>query len=349
LNQPIDPSNFVERNMNKEQGSSILSGKTPVVGFSEPGYSDHSVEAAILEPLGAEVRVLRCAGDRAKLLTLLDGVDVLMVRDIPLVDAEVITRLPENGGIVRYGVGVDNIDLEAAKQRGIKVANVPDYGADIEVADHAAALTLALVRRVVTRDAQVRCGQWNIGQREPIYRIAGATLGLVGFGKIARSYLQRMRGFDIGEVLVFDPYISDEFAAQFKVRRASFEEICAQARIISLHAPATAETRNMVNARTLALMNEKTVLVNTSRGGLVDTAALADALKAGKIFGAALDVLDQEPMAADCPLRDLKNVILTDHTGWYSEASVQSIREKAAQAAAEILTTGTPTNWVNKW
>lgn len=335
--------------MSNQQGSSIRAGKKPVVGITEPGFADQRVEAAILEPLGAEVRALRCAGDRVKLLTLLDGVDILMVRDIPLIDAEVIARLPKNGGIVRYGVGVDNIDLEAAKERGIRVANVPDYGADIEVADHAAALTLALARRVVTRDAQVRDGQWNISQKEPIYRIAGATLGLVGFGKIARSYLQRMRGFDIGEVLVFDPYISDEFAAQFQVRRASFEEICAEARIISLHAPATNETRNIVNARTLGLMNEKTVLVNTSRGGLVDTAALAQALKAGKIFGAALDVLDREPMAADCPLRDLKNVILTDHTGWYSESSVHSIREKAAQAVAEILTTGTPTNWVNQW
>ena len=271
-----------------------------------------------------------------------------MVRDIPIMDAEAIGRLHEGGGIVRYGVGIDTIDLEAAKQRGIKVANIPDYGADIEVADHAAAMTLALVRRIVTRDAQVKAGQWNIAQKEPIYRIAEATLGLVGFGKIARSYLERMRGFGIRNVLVFDPYITDEFAAQHKVARASFEEICQKAQIISLHAPATPETRNIVNAKTLALMNEKTCLVNTSRGALIDTAALAETLKAGKIFGAALDVIDNEPIATDCPLRGLNNVILSYHTGWYSEATVRSLQEKAAQAAIEMLTTGIPTQWVNR-
>ena len=320
-----------------------------LVGITEPGYADHSVEADILKPLGAEVRILRWGGDRAKLLDMLNDLDIVMVRDIPVLDAEAIGRLRENGGIVRYGVGVDTIDLEAAKKRGIKVANVPDYGAEIEVSDHAAALTLALVRRVVSRNEQVQNGQWNIAQKEPIYRIAGSTLGLVGFGKIARAYLKRMRAFGIGDVLVYDPYITEEFAAQFGVRRASFDDICRNAQIISLHAPATPETRNIVNARTLALMNERTCIVNTSRGGLIDTQALAETLKAGKIFGAALDVLDQEPIAADCPLRGLKNVILTDHTGWYSEASVRSIQEKAAQAAYEMLTTGVPGSWVNKW
>jgi D-3-phosphoglycerate dehydrogenase len=319
-----------------------------IVGIAEPGYADHSVERGILEPLGVEVRILRWGGDRKRLLELIRGIDVAMVRDIPVLDAEAIGLIHKDGGIVRYGVGVDNIDLDAAKRAGIKVANVPDYGAEIEVSDHAAALTLALVRRVVTRDSQVKAGQWNIAQKEPIYRIAGSTLGLVGFGKIARAYLARMRAFGIGEVLVYDPYVTDDFAREFGAKRASFEDICRSAQIISLHAPATAETRNIVNAQTLALMNERTCLINTSRGGLVDVPALAEALKAGRIFGAALDVLDSEPIKADCPLRELKNVILTDHTGWYSESSVKTLQEKAAHAAREILTTGVPTNWVNK-
>lgn len=331
------------------QQSSAAAQRRIIVGITEPGYADHSIEAEILKPLGAEVRILRWEGDRSKLLEMLDGLDIVMVRDIPVLDAEAIGRLREGGGIVRYGVGVDTIDLDAAKVRGIKVANVPDYGADIEVADHAAALTLALVRRVVTRDRQVKAGQWNVAQKEPMYRIAGSTLGLVGFGKIARSYLERMRGFGIREVLTYDPYVTDDFAVQFGAKKASVEEVCRNAQIISLHAPATAETRNIISARTLALMNERTCIVNTSRGGLVDTVALAEALKGGKIFGAALDVLDKEPMALDCPLAGLDNVILTDHTGWYSEASVRAIQEKAAQAAYEMLTSGIPTNWVNKW
>ncbi|MBS1229148.1 MAG: D-3-phosphoglycerate dehydrogenase (Phosphoglycerate dehydrogenase)-like protein [Proteobacteria bacterium] len=320
-----------------------------LVGITEPGYADHSVEAEMLSPLGAEVRIIRWGGDRTRLLEQLKGLDIVMLRDIPVLDAEAIGLLNENGGIVRYGVGVDTVDLEAARRRGIKVANTPDYGAEIEVADHATALTLALVRRVVARDAQVKSGQWNIAQKEPIYRIAGSTLGLFGFGKIARAYLERMRGFGIDEVLVYDPFIADEFAVQFKVKRASFDDICRHAQIISLHAPATPETRHIVNASTLALMNERTCLINTARGALVDIHALAETLKAGKIFGAALDVLDREPIDAACPLRKLNNVILTDHTAWYSESSVRTIQKKAAQAAYEMLTTGTPASWVNKW
>lgn len=335
--------------MSNEACSTVSGKRRIVVGIAEPGYADHRVETEVLAPIGAEVRVLRWGGDRRKLLEMLQGLDVVMVRDIPVLDAEAIACLPEGSGIVRYGVGVDTIDLAAAKARKIKVANVPDYGADIEVADHAAALTLALVRRVVTRDRQVKAGQWNIAQQEPMYRIAGSTLGLIGFGKIARAYLERMRGFGIGEILAYDPYISDEFAAGFGARKASIEEVCRRAQIISLHAPATAETQHIINADTLAMMNGRTCIINTSRGGLVNTAALAEALKARRIFGAALDVLDKEPVAADCPLIGLDNVILTDHTGWYSEASVQSIQEKAAQAAVEILTMDGPTNWVNKW
>ena len=324
------------------------SGKI-TVGITEPGYASHRIETEILKPLGVEVRRLDWGGDRIRLLVMLDGLDFVMVRDTPVLDAEAIGRLREGGGIVRYGVGVDNIDLEAARKRGIKVANVPDYGADIEVADHATALTLALVRRIVTRNAQVRAGQWNVAQKEPMYRIADATLGLCGFGRIARSYLQRMRGFGIHDVLVFDPYVSDECVAQNGVKRASFEEICRQAQIISLHAPATPETQNIINAHTLALMNERTCIINTSRGSLVDTVALAETLETHRIFGAALDVLDSEPINVDCPLIGLDNVILTDHTGWYSESSVRLLQEKAAHAVVEMLTVGIPTHWVNQW
>ena len=324
------------------------SKSTPVVGVIEPGYSDYSAERRVLAPLGAEVRSLNWGGQRSVLLEQLRGVDIALVRDTPL-DAEAIAQLNKNGGIVRYGVGVDTIDLDAAKRLGIRVANVPNYGAEIEVSDHAAALTLALVRRVVSRHEQVSDGQWGVGQKEPIYRIAGATLGLLGFGKIARAYLERMRAFGVGEVLVCDPYLPDTVIEQFKVARASFDEICSRAQIISLHAPATAENHHIVGQRSLGLMNKKTCLINTSRGGLVDVHALAEALKSGQIFGAALDVLDREPIVDDCPLHGLKNAILTDHTGWYSEASVETLQEGAARGAYEILTTGNPTHWVNRW
>jgi len=318
-----------------------------IVGVIEPGYADYATERRVLDPIGAEVRPLHWNGDRAVLLKQLEEVDAVLVRDVPL-NAEAISHMKPGAGIVRYGVGVDTVDLAAATARGVIVANVPHYGADIEVADHAMALTLALVRRIVSRHQQVVDGQWNIGQREPIYRIAGSTLGLVGFGKIARAYLTRMRGFGIGEVLVYDPFVSQADLEKLGARGVELDELFSQAQIISLHAPATAENRHLVNARTLGLMRADACLINTSRGGLVDTDALTKALEAKQIFGAGLDVLESEPPAADHPLKKLSNVILTDHMGWYSEASVANLQEGAAKAALEIFTTGTPTNWVNR-
>lgn len=318
----------------------------PVVGIVAPGYASHEIERRILGPIGAEVRELDWGGNRQRLLELLGGVSVALVRDTPL-DREAIQRLPRGGGIVRYGVGVDTIDLQAAGERGVRVANVPHYGADIEVADHAAALTLALLRRVVSRHQQVLAGAWDIGQREPIHRIADATLGLIGFGRIGRAYLQRMRGFGIGRVLVHDPHVDDATLVGAGVRRAGLDELFASSHIVALHAPSTPENRHVVNAGALALMRSDACLVNTSRGALVDTYALAAALAGGRLLGAALDVQEVEPMAADNPLRALPNVILTDHMGWYSEATVAALQEGAAQAALEILTTGQPTHWAN--
>ncbi|HTH61107.1 MAG TPA: C-terminal binding protein [Paraburkholderia sp.] len=318
-----------------------------VVGVIEPGYANYSTERRILDPIGAEVRSLQWNGERATLKKQLEEVDVVLVRDVPL-DAEAIGHMKPGSGIVRYGVGVDTVDLKAATSRGVLVANVPHYGAEIEVSDHAMALTLALVRRVVSRHRRVVAGQWNIGQREPVYRIAGSTLGLVGFGRIARAYLARMRAFGVEDVLVHDPYVPEAELAKAGVRSVGLDELFSEAAIISLHAPASADNRHLVNARTLGLMRRDACLINTSRGALVDTAALAHALAADRIFGAALDVLEVEPLAADSPLKTLSNVILTDHAGWYSEASVAALQEGAAKAALEILTTGQPTHWVNR-
>jgi D-3-phosphoglycerate dehydrogenase / 2-oxoglutarate reductase len=317
-----------------------------VAAVIEPGYANYDAERRILEPIGAEVRSLLW-GDRTSLLKQLEAVDVVLVRDVRL-DAEAIGHMKPGAGIVRYGVGVDTVDLEAATRRGVRVANVPNYGAEIEVSDHAMALTLALVRRIVSRHRQVTAGQWNIGQREPIYRIADSTLGLVGFGKIARAYLSRMRAFGVTQVLVYDPFVPAAELERQGVRAVELDELFRTANIISLHAPATAANRHLVNARTLGLMRADACLINTSRGGLVDAAALAEALAAGKIFGAALDVFEIEPLVADSPLKTLPNVILTDHVGWYSEASVATLQENAAKAALEILSTGVPTHWVNR-
>ena len=317
-----------------------------------PAYRAYTEEDKALAPLGIKVQEIVTGGDRNQLKAALKDVDLIFLRDTAL-DADMIASLQKCKGIVRYGVGVDNVDLAAATAKKIMVANVPDYGAEIEVSDHAAALTLSLLRRIPSRHQKVtQQGIWKLDQAEPIMRIGKRVLGLVGFGKIAQAYLNRMRAFGIQNVLVFDPYLSDEVALSFGVKKVDIATLCEKANLISIHAPATAETKHIINSKMLALMSQDTAIVNTSRGALIDEVALVDALKAGKIFGAALDVQEKEPMAPDSPLhavKNLDNVILTNHLGWYSEESVAVLQRKAGEQGYQILSVGRPANWVNQW
>lgn len=317
-----------------------------------PAYRDYVQEDRKLAPLGIKVVDVVSNGDREVLKRALANVDLIFLRDVPL-DGDIINAMSRCRGIVRYGVGVDTVDLEAARAKKIIVANVPDYGANIEVSDHAAALTLSLLRRIPSRSHKVKYQNvWSLDQQEPIQRIGEHRLGLIGFGKIAQGYLNRMRAFGIKKVMAYDPYAPDDLFKSMNVEKADIETLCKNASLISIHAPATAETRHIINARTLALMGQDTAIINTARGALVDEVALVETIKSGKLFGVALDVQEKEPMRADSPLhalRENENVILTNHLGWYSEASVAVLKTKAGEQGYQILTTGNPTNWVNRW
>ena len=223
-------------------------------------------------------------------------------------------------GIVRYGIGVDNIDRDAATARLIYVANVPDYGTE-DVSDHAMALLLAVARRVPSRDAYVRGGGWYSGSREKT-PARGQDPGLLGYGRIAQAFERKMRGFGIARVLVFDLYAD----LPPGVEAASVDT--AGRPTISLHAPLTAETRHILGAERLALLKPTAIVVNTSRGALIDEEALAAALGGVGGFGAGLDVFETEPPAAGHPLLRLPNVVLSDHAGWYSEESVAELQRK---------------------
>jgi D-3-phosphoglycerate dehydrogenase / 2-oxoglutarate reductase len=265
------------------------------------------------------------------------------VRESPI-NAAAIASASQLIGIVRYGIGIDNIDQAAASARQIYVANVPDYGTE-DVSDHAMALLLSVARRVSTRDRFVRTGGWNSGSREKIYRIAGKTLGLVGYGRIARAFERKMRGFGITRVLVYDPHAH----VRAGIEIVDLDTLCRESDYISLHAPLTSETRHLLNARQIALMKPTTILVNTSRGALIDEAALSVALRENKIFGAGLDVFEQEPPDRANLLLQLPNTVLSDHAGWYSEESVTDLQRKAAEEVVRILSSHEPNNWVNRW
>ncbi len=316
------------------------------VAVLEPGYRDYEIERSILAEADAELVPVPPERDTAASLSELDPVAIL-VRERE-VSAAHLAAAGKLKAIVRYGVGVDNIDLEAARRRRIYVANVPDYGAD-EVSDHALALYLAVARRIVSRDRQVREGQWNLGQAEPIHPARGATLGIVGFGRIARRALEKFRVLGFARVLVADPGLTAEEAAGHGVDLADLDRLCEEADAITLHLPLTAANRNLIDGRRLGLMKSNCVLINTARGGLIDEEALAAALRAGRLFGAGLDVFANEPPNSGDPLFACSNLVVTDHMAWYSESSVAELQRKAAEEVQRVLRGEPPRAWVNAW
>ncbi len=249
--------------------------------------------------------------------------------------------------IVRTGIGFNTIDLEAAAARRIMVANVPDYCMD-EVADHTVALFLACVRRIPRLHASVKSGQWSVDLAKPAPRLQGKRYGLFGFGNIAQRVARRVQAFGL-QVMAFDPYVPAElFAAQQVARAASLDALLGAVDYLSVHAPLTEETRGILNAARLKLLKPTVVVVNTSRGPLINEADLLAALRDGTIAGAGLDVLADEPPSFPLALAAMDNVVLTPHTAWYSDDAMPELRRKASAEVARALTEGRPKYWVNQ-
>lgn len=317
------------------------------IAVLEPGYADYATEAAILADLNVRIVPVGVAEDAVSGLGALDPVAV-MVRERAVTAAE-IKSCPRLKVIVRYGVGVDNVDLDWAAKQKIYVANVPDYGAEHEVSEHALALYLAVQRRVPARDSQVRAGQWGIGQAAMIPSRENAVLGLIGCGRIGLEAARKFRALGFEQVLAFDPFLDVATADEAGIERVDLETLCRQADVVSLHAPLTVETHHILNAERLALMKPTSIVVNVSRGGLVDELALAEALSAGRLFGAGIDVFEEEPVRRDHPLLKTPNTILSDHSAWYSERSVGVLQRKAAMEIHRVLSGQCPKSWVNQW
>ncbi len=320
---------------------------THTIAVLEPGYADYRHEAATLAAHDVRIAPVRAGEDSVQAVTALDPVAIL-VRERS-VNARVIGACPNLRVVVRYGVGVDNIDLGCAAENNVYVANVPDYGAENEVSDHAVALYLAVQRRLVARDSEVRAGQWGVGQQAPIPSRENAVLGLIGCGRIGLEAVRKFRAFGFARVLVHDPFLSGETARTECLEQVDLEALCEAADVLSLHAPLRPETHHILNADRIALMKPTSIVVNVSRGGLVDETALAAALKEGRIFGAGIDVFETEPVDPANPLLAAPNTILSDHTAWYSERSVGVLQRNAAAEVARVLSGEPPKNWVNRW
>lgn len=293
---------------------------------------DH--ERAVAERHGSALEEAKCRSPE-DVLKAATGTNVLVVQ-FAQITSEVIDRLVPNAAIVRYGLGLDNIDLKAAQRKGVRVAYVPDYATG-EVADHTAALVLAALRKIVLLDRSVRDGRWDpVGVAKPIQSFSSSQMGFIGFGRIGREVHARLRPFGFN-FMVSDPFADSAQLNTLGAPAVDLDRLFKTADVITLHAPLTNETRHVVNAARLASMKPTAVIVNTARGGLIDFVALEEALAAGRIGGAALDVFDEEPLPMTSRLRNFPNVILTPHAAWYSAQSTERVQSLAADEMDRAL------------
>ena len=289
---------------------------------------DH--ERAAATALETELNVFDIDTEAAA-IEALHGADVALVNFAPITDA-VLSGMNAGAVLVRYGIGYDNIDLEAADRYGISVCNVPDYGGDT-VADHAVTLALMLTRKILHFDRVLGAGDWiSPPALAPILASAQTTVGLLGCGRIGFAVARRLRPFGF-KVIAFDPFAQPDAAAAHGITLVSLDELFRQSNLISIHAPATTDTHKVVNAGNLAKMRPGSFIVNTSRGALVDQDAVLDALASGRLAGVGLDVFDPEPMPVDHGLRFHPNAILTPHAAFYSEQSLQNLQRLASEEA----------------
>lgn len=306
----------------------------PLVAITDYSFPSLEIEQSILQAAGAQVRA---GNDKqvAALKALVADADAVITQFAPI-NAEVIGTMEKARVIVRYGIGVDNVDLKAAQERGIPVCNVPDYCID-EVADHTLAFILGATRQVVANTLHVRDGKWGMATPlDQLRTLRDQTVGIVGFGRIGREVAARLGSFK-SRRLVFDAFVPADAVRAAGCEPVTLDELLEQSDIVTLHCPSTPQTKKLLNTESLGRMKRGAIIINLARGDLIDTPALVAALQSGQISAAALDVCDPEPIPADSPLRSLPNVIAASHIASASPKSVRTLRETAAKIAAMAL------------
>jgi D-3-phosphoglycerate dehydrogenase / 2-oxoglutarate reductase len=298
------------------------------VAVADSVFPNLDPATAVLSEIGAELKLAADSSPESVMKLAADADAVLVT--YAKINADMIRQMKKVRIISRFGIGVDNVDLDAATQKGIVVTKVPDYCID-EVSDHAMALLLSAVRKIPTATDQVH---------------GGTVLGLVGFGRIPQLVAPKAKAFGM-RVIAFDPYVPPEVFQNIGVERVELDELLTISDYVSIHSPLTPETKGMFNEAAFKKMKKGSYVVNTARGPIVDEAALAAAIDSGHIAGAALDVMTNEP-PVNSPLIGKRNVIITPHTSFYSEESLVELQTKAAQEVANVLTDKAPRNPVNQ-
>ena len=313
------------------------------VVISDYYYESIHQEAAVMADIGAELLDYHCQTEDEVIAVAADC-DALICQFAPIT-RRVIEAMSRCRVIVRYAIGVDNIDLSAAEEHGIYVCNVPDYGID-EVSNHAIALLLDCAKKLTYLAGQVKQGNCGYTTVKPLYRVEGKTLGLMGFGRIPQLVARKMAGFGV-HIIAHDPMMNEDQARKLGVTAVSFEELLAQSDYLSVHCPLTAQTHHLFNWESFQLMKPTAVFINTARGAVVKEEDLVRALEEGEIAMAGIDVTETEPIPQDHPLLRLDNAVVTPHVAWYSEEAVESLQLKAAQEVARVLSGQLPLHPVN--
>jgi D-3-phosphoglycerate dehydrogenase len=313
-----------------------------LVAVADSVFPNLDTARHVLSAIGADLQLApRATPD--DILKTAAGADALMVT-YAKITAEMIGQMGKCRIISRFGIGVDNVDLAAATARKIVVTKVPDYCID-EVSDHTLALLLAVGRKIALSNAQVHAGRWEMPAVVPIRRLRGSVLGLAGFGRIPQLVAPKAKAFGL-TVLAHDPFVPGDAFARAGVESVAFGPLLERSDYVSIHTPLIPETRGLFNADAFRQMKPTAYLINTARGPIVDEAALAEALDAKRLAGAALDVMPQEPPVGS-PLLGRDNVIITPHTSFYSEESLLELQRKAAEEVVAVLTGKAPRNPVN--
>jgi D-3-phosphoglycerate dehydrogenase len=314
--------------------------------ISDLTHDNVNEETATFSAAGLAFEILQCQTED-DLIRQAKGAAVVLNQYAPFTPRVFAALAPELRQIVRYGVGYNNVDIAAATAAGVQVCNVPDYGM-MEVSDHALALTLALARKIVLMNDRVGKGEWDYQASIPIRRLSEQTVGVVGLGRIGRLYARKMAALGcrvIGYDLYYKPNAADGTGF---IEPTDIDTLLSTSEFVAIFCPLTAETRNLIDAARIARMKDGAIVVNTSRGGIIDEAALAAALKSGKLGGAGLDTTDKEPLEATSPLRGLDSCVVTPHMAWYSEEAGNELKRKAAEEAVRFVR-GEPVHYpVNK-
>jgi D-3-phosphoglycerate dehydrogenase len=314
-----------------------------LVAVADSVFPNLEPATQVLSAIGAELRLAADSSPESVMKVAADADAVLVT--YAKINADMIRQMKKVRIISRFGIGVDNVDLDAATQQGIVVTKVPDYCID-EVSDHAMALLLAAVRKIPMATDQVHAGTWKMPNFVPIHRLRGSVLGLVGFGRIPQLVAPKAKAFGMC-VVASDPFVPVEVFTALGVDKVEFADLLKMSDYVSIHSPLTPDTKGMFNADAFRQMKKGSYVVNTARGPIIDEAALAAAIESGHIAGAALDVMTNEP-PVNSPLIGKRNVIITPHTSFYSDESLVELQTKAAQEVANVLTGKPARNPVNE-